>query len=168
VYNAVDTVGVHRPRRLCSRLVHGRVHIHVHNPYMAIYTAMFTAVFVAHTRLLRPCTGHVHLPPCTRPVDGRVHGGVHGPCTRPCTQVVPGRDHAHSLYRPCTGGVQAVYMVLFTACVHGRVCGTYTAVYAPCKRVMTVKTAVYTAMFTTRTRPINGCVHGPYCTQPVY
>ena len=156
MYNAVDMVRVHRRRRLYSRLVHGRVHSRVHNPYMSIYTAMFTAVFVARTRLLRPCTPTAMYTACRRS------------CTRLCTQIVHGRDHAHGLYRLCTGGVQAVYMVLFTACVHGRVCGTYTAVYGPCKRVMTIKTAVYMAIFTTRTRPINGGVHGPYCTQPVY
>lgn len=158
LYTAVDTVRIHR--RLRTRLAHGG----------------HTAVFTARTRLLIPCTNWT-VYTCTRSV-----------CTLPlyscaCTRVVHGRDHAYSLYtavyRPCT----TVYTVVFTCSrpvytamystvlghVHTGRAQVYTvrtaAVYRPltrpCRRSRPVHgpvTAVYSAVWTARTRSFNGRV----------
>ena len=58
-----------------------------------------------------------------------------------------------------TGGVDGhgQYMAVYGPCIqHGR----YTAVYGPFSWAKTCSRAVYTAVYTARTRPHNGRLHG--------
>jgi len=153
-----------------TRLVHGRV------------WAMHTA------RLHHPCTSL-----CTgrlygrhRPCTWRVHGPVHGTCTRPCTGRAHGRVHdtytaAYTCLRvqgTAHGRVRAIYMAK-NGRLHGRVtCNVYgrvRAVSAPVHgSVQAVCTAVFgrvhwpctlpfSAFYIARTRPCNGP-----CTRPLH
>jgi len=129
-------------------------------------------VYTTRTRPYRQCTGHVH-----GPVDDRGHGpctepcmyttvytactrlstrSVYGPCTRPCSGLADGR------VGPFNGRVRAVYttvyihtVYMYESCTHvdNRIHGPYTY------------TVVYTIVYTARTRPCTGRVHGP-CQRP--
>jgi len=125
----------------------------VHGLYTAVYTVVYTAVYTARTL---PC-----LWPCSRPVHGR-DGRV-----RPCT----GRLHLYTLTRsvytaqPCTR-LCTGHVLVYTS-LH-----LYTIRTPPCNRI-TVDSrvhgliAVYSALFTARTRPFNGRVRVLYtCTRP--
>ena len=159
---------VHRRRRPYRRLVHSHVHGWSRQAVCTAHTrpcigrVYGTAVIRLHHPCTLLCTGRLYgrLRPCT----WRVHGPVHGTCTRPCK----GRVHVSTAYvSTCTRAVYtAVYgpstrpkTAVYTA-VHGGVtCRLYGRVRAVSRRVHGSVRAVCTAVF--------GRVHWP-CTLAVY
>ena len=130
----------------------------LHGPYIAVYgvKTMYTVVYTACTR---PCTWPVHGPYTA--VGTIMYTAGHMACTA-CTQ--PSRRPVHCRY----GRVWAVY-----TCTQFVYTALYTAYTLSCTRLCTYTGRVrvhdpvhglYTAMaiFTARTRPCAGRIHGTY------
>jgi len=96
----------------------------VHGLYMVVYMAVFTA----RTWPIWPCTGRVA---CTRSVLQSCDTA----CTRSCTRLCTWAVYMYTACTlPCTGRVQAVYMIVFMCSrpvftARARPC---TPVYGPC------------------------------------
>ena len=129
----------------------------VHGLYMVVYMAVFTAVFTARTWPLWPCTGRLT---CTRSVLQSCDTAFTRSCTRLCTWAV----YTYTACTlPCTGRVQAVYMIVFmcsrpvhgrvhlyTVRVLGRVHGTYTPSVCPCQFSVSMQLYFMTALLMRR------------------